>query len=372
MKEHSHQVCTKCVLDTTDPDIRFDAEGVCNYCREVAANIGRFIYTPEQEEKNLEDIKRLIKKDQRGEYDTILGVSGGVDSSYLMHLAHKLGLNPLIVHFDNGWNSEKAVSNIKKIIEKCNFHFETYVIDWPEFRDLQRSFFKAGVLDIELLTDQAIVATMFRIRRQHNIKYVLSGTNYRTEYGMPKSWLWRKFDYANIKDIQKKFGTMKIKTFPIIRSWQFQLIKMFGLGGEFVEPLNMINYRKLDVMQVLEKEYGWEYYGGKHYESTFTKFYQAYVLPVKFGIDKRKAHFSSLIRNDEITRDQALAEINKPLYTPTELRQEKEYILKKLGFTEKEFDAMMKEPPRSHLDYKSDDWMFKAWSKLKRSAAFLR
>jgi N-acetyl sugar amidotransferase len=372
MTEFKNQICTKCVLDTTDPGITFDENGVCNYCREVEANIGRFIFTPEQEKKNLEDMVAMVKKDRRGEYDCVLGVSGGVDSSYLMHLAHKTGLNPLIVHFDNGWNSEKAVSNIKKIVEKCNFHFETFVIDWPEFRDLQRSFFKAGVLDIELLTDQAIVATMFKIRRTHRIKYVLSGTNYRTEYGMPTAWLWRKFDYRNIKDIQRKFGTMKIRTFPIIRSWQFQLIRMFGLGGVFLEPLNVINYRKTDVMEVLKKEYGWEYYGGKHYESVFTKFYQAYVLPVKFGIDKRKAHFSTLIRNKEITREQALDEISKPLLAPAELRQEKEYVLKKLGFSEKEFDAMMKEPPRSHLDYKSDDWMFKMWNKIRRSAKVVR
>ncbi|GCC52465.1 N-acetyl sugar amidotransferase [Chryseotalea sanaruensis] len=362
-----YQICKNCVLDTTDKDIVFDAEGVCNYCREVSNNIDKFIFSPEQEKENLTNLVAKIKQEQKGEYDSILGVSGGVDSSYLMHLAHSLGLNPLIVHFDNGWNSELAVSNIKKIIEKCGFHLETYVIDWPEFKDLQRSFFKAGVLDIELLTDQAIVATMFKIRRQHKIKYVLSGTNYRTEYGMPPSWAWRKFDYQNIKDIQSKFGTRKIKSFPIIRSWQFQLIKMFGLGGEFVEPLNMINYRKLEIMKFLQQEYGWEYYGGKHYESVFTKFYQAYVLPVKFKIDKRRPHLSSLIRNNEITREDAIRELNEPIYKPEVLRSEKEYVLKKLDFSEAEFDAMMAAPPKSHLDYKSDDWMFKIWGRFRRN-----
>jgi len=364
-KTKEYQICMKCVLDTTDRDIVFDSQGVCNYCREVESKIGKFFFTQEQQEENLKNLVDIVKKNQKGEYDSILGVSGGVDSSYLMHLTHKIGLNPLIVHFDNGWNSEMAVSNIKKIIDKCGFHLETYVIDWPEFKDLQRSFFKAGVLDIELLTDQAIVATMFKIRRKHKIKYVLSGTNYRTEFGMPASWAWRKFDYQNIKDIQSRFGSRKIKSFPIIRSWQFQLIKMFGLGGEFLEPLNMINYNKLEVMDLLKKEYGWEYYGGKHYESVFTKFYQAYVLPTKFGIDKRRAHLSSLIRNSEITRDEAVQELNQPLYKPEVLRAEKEYVLKKLDFTEVEFDEMMAAPPKSHLDYKSDDWMFKVWNKLK-------
>jgi N-acetyl sugar amidotransferase len=368
MTAKSYQLCTKCVLDTSDPDLTFDANGVCSYCTEVGKNISNYIFTAEKEQENLRQMVSQLKSEQKGDYDSILGVSGGVDSSYLMHICRTMKLNPLIVHFDNGWNSEMAVSNIKKIIEKCGFHMETYVIDWPEFKDLQRSFFKAGVLDIELLTDQAIVATMFKIRRKHGIKYVLSGTNYRTEYGMPPSWLWRKFDHRNIQDIQNKFGTRKIKTFPIIRSWQFQLIKMFGLGGQFVEPLNMINYRKTDAMQLLKDEYGWEYYGGKHYESVFTKFYQAYVLPVKFGIDKRKAHLSSLIRNQEITREEALAELEKPLYQTVELKREKEYILKKLGFTEKEFDAMMNEAPKSHLDYKSDDWMFKVWNQVRGNA----
>ena len=353
-------------MDTTDPSITFNSEGVCNYCIEAEAKLKTMRYTDEQVKKHLDDIVAMVKKDAKGKYDTILGVSGGVDSSYLMHLAHKLGLNPLIVHFDNGWNSEKAVSNIKKIVDKCGFDLETYVIDWPEFKDLQRSFFKAGVLDIELLTDQAIFATMFKIRRRHGIKYVLAGTNYFTEHGMPNSWLWRKFDYQNIKDIQKKFGTRPIKSFPILRSWQFQLIKMFGLGGVYVEPLNKINYRKMDAMDTLKKEYGWEYYGGKHYESVFTKFYQAFVLPYKFGIDKRKSHFSALIRNGEITREEAVAEINKPLYDPREFAIEKAYILKKLDFTEAEFDRMMNEAPKSHLDYASDDWMFKVWGRVRK------
>lgn len=361
-----YQMCKACVMDTTDPDIRFDLEGVCNYCREAEIKLKSMVFTPDQEKRNLEDIASLVKKDRKGKYDAILGVSGGVDSSYLMHLSRKIGINPLIVHFDNGWNSEKAVSNIKKIVEKCNFDLETYVINWPEFKDLQRSFFKAGVLDIELLTDQAIFATMFNIRRKHGIKYVLAGTNYFTEHGMPASWLWRKFDYANIADIQKKFGTKPIKSFPILRSWQYQLVKMFGLGGTYVEPLNKINYKKMGAMDTLRSEYGWEYYGGKHYESVFTKFYQAYVLPVKFGIDKRKSHFSALVRNGEITREEALEEIAKPLYDAAELADEKAYILKKLDFTEAEFDKMMSEAPKSHLDYASDDWMFKIWGKVRK------
>jgi N-acetyl sugar amidotransferase len=352
-------------MDTSDPDISFDVEGVCNYCREAERELPKYKYTAEQEDNNLREIQSLVKKESKGRYDAIVGLSGGVDSSYVTHLAKKLELNPLVVHFDNGWNSEKSVSNIKKLVDKCGFDLETYVINWPEFRDLQRSFFKAGVVDIEILSDHAIMATMFKLRKKHNIKYVLSGSNYVTEHGMPLKWLWRKQDLTNIKSIQKRFGSKPIKEFPTLSSIEFQFIKMFGWGGTYIELLDKINYSKQRALEVLMKEYNWEYYGGKHYESTFTKFYQAYVLPVKFGYDKRKVHLSALIRNKEMTRDQAMSELQKPSYDPFELRVDKEYVLKKLGFSEAEFDAMMKEKPKHHLDYPSDEWIFKIWRKFK-------
>ena len=357
--------CVRCVMDTTDPDIKFDSEGVCNYCREAERELPKFRFTPEQEKEALNRFSTEIKNSAKGHYHAIIGLSGGVDSSYVTHLAKSMGLNPLIVHFDNGWNSEKSVSNIKKIVDKCGFDLETYVINWPEFRDLQRSFFKAGVVDIEILSDHAIMATMFKLRRKHKIKYVLSGSNYVTEHGMPLAWLWRKQDLTNIKAIQKQFGTKPLKEFPTLSSIEFQFIKMFGWGGVYIEILNYINYSKKKALDVLVKEYGWEYYGGKHYESTFTKFYQAYVLPQKFAYDKRKVHLSALIRNGELTRDEALKELEKPPYDPQELKVDKAYVLKKLGFTEAEFDKMMIEKPKEHLDYPSDEWVFKIWRKFK-------
>lgn len=357
--------CIRCVLDTTDPDIYFDKEGVCNYCREAEIELPKYRFTPEDEKKNLDQITSRIKRESNGHYHAIIGLSGGVDSSYVTHLAKLMGINPLIVHFDNGWNSEKSVSNIKKIVDKCGFDLETYVINWPEFRDLQRSFFKAGVVDIEILTDHAIMATMFKLRQKHKIKFVLSGSNYVTEHGMPLAWLWRKQDLTNIKAIQKRFGTKPIKEFPTLSSIELQMIKMFGWGGVYIELLNHINYSKKRALEILINEYGWEYYGGKHYESTFTKFYQAFVLPEKFGYDKRKVHLSALIRNHEITRDEALRELEKPPYNENELKIDKEYVLKKLGFTEEEFDKMMKEKPKKHLDYPSDEWVFNIWRKFK-------
>lgn len=217
-----------------------------------------------------------------------------------------------------------------------------------------------------MLTDHAIMATMFKIRKKHNIRYVLSGVNIRTENGMPNAWLWRKQDLVNIKDIQRKFGTLPIKEFPTMSSVRFKLIKMLNTGGTYVELLNMINYNKNEAMETLKKEFGWEYYGGKHYESVFTKFYQAFILPYKFKVDKRKVHLSSLIRNGEITREQAMEQLAQPLYDPAELKKDKQYVLKKLGFTEQEFDKMMTEPPKSHLDFKSDEWLVLLWLKIMR------
>lgn len=352
-------------MDTTDPDISFDEQGVCNYCREAERELPKYRYTPEQEEANIQKLGDEIKREAKGKYHAIVGLSGGVDSSYVTHLAKVMGLNPLIVHFDNGWNSEKSVSNIKKLVDKCGFDLETYVINWPEFKDLQRSFFKAGVVDIEILSDHAIMATMFRLREKYKIKHVLSGSNYVTEHGMPIAWLWRKQDLTNIKGIQRKFGKRPIKEFPTMSSISLQLVKMFGWGGKYIEILNYINYSKEKAMEVLMSEYGWQYYGGKHYESIFTKFYQAFVLPVKFGYDKRKVHLSALIRNVEITREQAMEELRKPPYDPIELNIDKQYVIKKLDFTEQEFDQLMKEKPKHHLDYPSDEWVFNIWRKFK-------
>ncbi|MBB5636592.1 N-acetyl sugar amidotransferase [Pedobacter cryoconitis] len=360
----SEVVCTCCVMDTTDPEIVFDQEGVCNYCRYLENVLPLYHFSKEQEVTNLERIIKEIKEGSNTKYDSVIGLSGGVDSSYVAYLAHKSGLNPLCVHFDNGWNSEIAVSNIKKIVDKCGFDLETYVINWPEFKDLQRAFFKAGVLDIEMLTDHAIMATMFNLRKKHNIKYVLSGVNIRTENGMPNAWLWRKQDLVNIKDIHKKFGSVPLKEFPTLSSLGFKIKKMLGWGGKYVEILNNINYSKKEAMKTLASEFGWEYYGGKHYESVFTRFYQAYILPFKFNVDKRKVHLSSLIRSGEITRDEALIELGKPLYDPQELKRDRQYVTKKLGFTEDEFEKMMNEKPKSHLDYKSDEWIIQLWLKL--------
>lgn len=354
-------------MDTTDPEITFDLNGVCNHCSTAKKLLPNFHFSKDQEEKNLISFAEMVKRNRvKGSaYDSIIGLSGGVDSSYVAYLARKLELNPLAVHFDNGWNSEISVSNIKKIVSRCKFDLETYVIDWPEFRDLQRSFFKAGVVDVEILTDHAIMATMFKLRKKHKIDTILSGTNFTTEHGLPKAWVWNKQDLRNIRAIQKRFGTKRLKAFPTLSTFRLKMITAFGFGGTYLEPLNQINYRKNDAMASLENEFEWQYYGGKHYESVFTKFYQAYYLVEKFGFDKRKVHLSAQIRNGEISREEAVEALRKPSYDPLELKRDKAYVLKKLGFSDTEFEEIMKTPPKKHEEYPNEEWVLTLASRIK-------
>lgn len=340
-------------MDTTDPKISFNTEGVCNYCIETEEKLPNYRFTNDQVENNIKTLLQQIKANKKGKYDCLIGLSGGVDSSYVTYLASKWKLNPLIVHFDNGWNSELAVSNINKILDKTGFDLQTYVIDWEEFKDLQKSFIKASVVDIEMLTDHAIRAAIYQLAKENNIKVILSGNNFPTEHGMPEAWLWQKADLTNIKHIHKLFGEKKLKTFPTMGLYKSFIYKLLN-KLVYLEPLNLINYKKLDAMNTLQNEYDWKYYGGKHYESLFTKFYQAHILPEKFNIDKRKSHLSALIRNGELTLEKAKKELLTPLYTREEFNREKEFVLKKLGLKTEEFENIMKQPPKSHNEYKTD------------------
>lgn len=346
--------CAKCILDTSDnPLITFDKDGICNHCREYEQMISDYVFKGEKGKRLLNEIVDKIKdKGKNQEYDCIIGLSGGVDSSYTAYyVVKKLNLRPLVIHFDNGWNSELAVKNIENIVKKLNLDLYTYVVNWEEFKDIQLSLIKASVVDIELVTDHAILAVTNELARKNGIKYIISGGNLATEsWSFPKHWIHDKYDWLNIKSIHNRFGTVKIKTFP-----HFSFLKKFYyyniLKIETIEILNYLDFNKGEAKELLKRDFDWKDYGGKHYESIFTKFYQAYILPVKFKIDKRKQHLSTLIGSGQLTREEAKQEMEKELYNNNQLRADKEYVIKKLGLSADEFEELMLLPVKKHTDY---------------------
>lgn len=346
-----YQQCAKSVLDTiSDPDIRFDGQGVSNYYQEYLLQEKESVFRGQEGEQKLQEMIRKIKEDGKGKkYDCITGVSGGVDSTYLVYLAKQYGLRVLVVHFDNGWNSEIAVKNIENIISKLGFDLYTLVVNWEEFRDIQLSYFKADVVDIEAITDHAIIATMYRLALENDLKYILSGTNIVTEATLPRHWIFNKVDHKNIQAIHKKYGTVPLKTYPFFNTKLKKLAQLKGI--ETLSPLNLVDYNKAAIKEVISRELGWKDYGGKHYESIFTRFYQGYILPVKFGIDKRKAHLSNLIFSGQITKPEALEALAQPNYDRKQLLEDRTFALKKLGFTEAEFDAYLARPRREHAEF---------------------
>ena len=350
-----YQRCTYCILDTTDKDITFDIDGRCSHCSEWLPRVQNLPQSTAETETNLDLIAKKLKLEGKGKrYDCMIGLSGGVDSSYIVYLAHKMNLRPLIVHFDNGWNSELAISNIEKIVKKCDFELTTLVVEWKEFRELQKAYLSASVIDIEVATDHAIIATMFQNARKYNIKYLLSGGNIATETGMPNKWTWPKKDLTNLKNIHRAFSTVPLKTYPTRSIWTDIFEKKFLSQVVDIRILDQIKYNKSEAIKMLEEQFGWQYYGGKHYESVFTKFYQAYILPTKFKIDKRLVHLSSLIRNGEMTRKDALEELELPLYVENIFLEDREYVLKKLEMSSAEFASIMKAEPIEHIEYGSD------------------
>lgn len=339
-------------MDTSAPDISFDNDGICNFCKLHLEKVALAPVSCPDAEQRLAALVQRVRSGRTGDYDSIVGLSGGVDSSYVAYQAVRLGLKPLAVHFDNGWNSELAVKNIEQIVKRLGLDLLTFVIDWEEFRDIQRSFFKAHVIDIEMVTDHAIFAAMYRIAHKHKIRYILSGTNVQTESIMPAAWQHFKFDLRNLKAIHRKHGTMPIKRYPTLSVWGMAW-NHYVWGAQSVSVLNYLPYRKDETMKILQSELEWKYYGGKHYESIFTKFYQAHILPAKFGVDKRRTHFSDLIMNQEMIREEAMSLLEQPPYDHPALEQDREYVCKKLGFSEREFADYLAAAPVAHSQYPS-------------------
>lgn len=362
-----YRQCSLTVMDNiADPDIIFDEKGVCNYYYEYKKGEQEQVLKGKSGEDKLNYLVDQIKKNGKGKsYDCLIGLSGGVDSTYVAWLVKQSGLRPLAVHLDNGWDSELAVMNVENIITKLGFDLFTLVVNWEEFRNIQLSYLKASVVDIEVVSDHAIFSSMYKLAKEKNISYIISGTNVVTEYIMPPSWLYKKLDFVNLKDIHSKYGNVKLKTYPTFDFKKYVYYTAI-LKLHPISILNYVPYNKEEIKEVIKKELDWRDYGGKHYESIFTKFYQAYILPEKFKIDKRKAHLSTLICSGQMTKEEALKELEQPLYDQSQLKADTEYVLKKLGLTEKEFHEIMLLPVKKHEDFKTDKNLKEGYMNLLR------
>lgn len=355
MNSSSYQICTKCVMDTSDPGITFNEKGECNLCTEFIENRAHHNYKGKESDIQFQQLINDIKNAGKGkEYDCIVGLSGGVDSSYTAYLCKKNGLRVLAVHVDNGWNSEEAVLNIKNIARKLNIDYESYVLDWEQFKDLQLSFLKASVPEAETPTDIALLGALHEIARKYGIKYIISGGNFATEGILPKFWHYNAKDNKYLKYIHNKFGSKSIRGFPLfgfVKETYFKLIKKVKI----IYLLNYVPYAKESAMELLKAELDWRYYGGKHYESVYTGFIQSYYLFKKFGIDYRRATFSSQICTGEISRVDALKTLEQLPFNEEKVAKEKEYIAKKLGVGLAEFEQLIAAPGKWYTDYPNDE-----------------
>lgn len=338
-------------MDTTDPDISFDTNGHCNHCHRHEAVAARRLAPANERSARLSALVETIKTQGRGrDYDCVIGVSGGVDSTYVAYLTKDLGLRPLAVHFDNGWNSELAVSNIEKTLRTLSIDLYTYVVDWEEFRDLQLSFLKASTPDGEVPTDHAIVALLYKVARRHGLKHILLGTNVNSESIMPLKWGYGYSDYKYIRSVHNMFGKTRLRTYPhytLTELFYYTFIKKIKL----IPILDYIDYQKDQAMSLIQDKLGWIYYGGKHYESIYTRFYQSYILPQKFNIDKRRAHYSNLVLSGQMSRENAYQQMAAPIRSREELDEDRDYVIKKLGITPTEFERIINLPPKTFFDY---------------------
>lgn len=367
-KDNQYRQCAISVMDNiADPHISFDEDGICNYFREykeAEKQVGSKGLAGKAKQENL--AKQIIQSKGKGDYNCILGLSGGADSTYLALLARELGLTPLLVHFDYGWNSETATQNIENVVKATGFDLYTVVMDWPEFRSLQRSYFKASVLDLDVPADHMIFGALFQTAKKYKIKYVLSGNNIWTEHTLPKAWNYNKFDLVNLRNIHKSFENTSLKHLPALGLWQYAYYQLVT-NVKRVNFLDWQEYNRAEILSIIENELGWRNYGGKHHESVFTRFYQGYILPKKFNIDKRKAHLSNMIFSGQLTKAEALEELSKPAYPERMQEEDKQYVAKKLGFTDDEFEAVLTQSNVDHEFYGTDQGQRALYFKIMRT-----
>jgi N-acetyl sugar amidotransferase len=343
-------------MDTSDSNIVFDDRGWCDYCNNYHTNIRPNWHPDERGAREIQSIVATIKAEGQGKpHDCIIGVSGGIDSSYVTYLAkEKFGLRPLIFHVDAGWNSQQSVNNIEKLVDGLGVDLHTEVVDWEEMKDLQLAFFKAQVGHLDTPQDHAFFAALYNFAVAHGIKYVITGANYSTEcVREPLEWHYHATDLRQLKDIHQRYGTRPLKTFPTIDIFTYKLYYSLIKRMHVVKPLNYVPYIKDEAMEELTEKFGWQKYAHKHYESRFTRFYEGYWLPKKFGYDKRRAHFSSLILTGQLTRDEALKRIAMPPYDEELMAQDFEYVATKLGLTVAGLQALFSGKNKTFRDYKS-------------------
>lgn len=356
-----YQRCSRCVMDTTDSKITFDAQGVCDHCRNFDKKIKPYWKPQENRYDELEKIAAKIRKEGKGkDYDCILGLSGGADSSYLAYIAKEImHLRPLIFVVDTGWNLNVAVENIEKIVKGLNLDMYTHVVNWKEMSDLQLSFFKASISSCDNPQDHAIFAAMYNYATKHHIKYILTGSNNSTEFIRPPvEWIYMN-DVVLLKDINRRFGKRQLKDYPLCGILKYKILYKYFYGMTRIYPLDYVVYDKDAAQEFLHEKYGWTKYENKHYENVFTRFFEGYYLPHKFGYDTRKNVLSNQILAGTMTRECALEILEKPPYDPEQMELDKEYVAKKLGITAKEFDEIIALPNKTPADYKNEMWIIK-------------
>ena len=360
----NYQICSSCVMDTTEPEITFDELGVCNHCHTFADVTSKGWFPNEEGTHRLEKIVEQIKAAGKGrEYDCILGLSGGIDSSYLAMKAHKWGIRPLVVHVDAGWNSELSVANIEKIVKHCDFHLYTHVVGWEDMRDLQLAYLRSGIANQDVPQDHIYFASIYHFAIKNGIKYNLSGGNIATEGIFPKAWHGDAMDAINLHAIHRRYGKSRLKSYSTISFLQYYIWYPFIKGMRTIRPLNYMPFDKAKAVSELEASIGWRSYGCKHGESVFTKFFQNYYLPTKFGYDKRKPHLSSLVVSGQMTREEALLKLEEPLYDQNEIEMDIVYFCKKLRINRVEFDELMAIPVHHYTDFPNWEYRYRLLKK---------
>lgn len=370
MLNKSHQICIQCVMDTTDSAIVFDGDGVCDHCITFETKVKPNWATDERGKAELDRMVNNIRAAGKGkDFDCIIGMSGGIDSSYLVYAAKEiLGLRPLVFHVDAGWNSQIAVNNIERLVDGLGLDLFTEVIDWEEMKDLQRAFFRSGVSHIDTPQDHAFFATMYKFATQHGVRHILTGANISTEcIRNPVEWMYYQSDSRQIRDIHHKFGERPLKNFPLTSILWHKIWLPYVKGVKVLRPLNSMPYIKAEAKNLLMDRFGWQPYPQKHFESRFTRFYESYWLPERFGYDVRKVQFSSLILTGQMTRVEALAELEKPPYDPETIHQDIEFVANKLDITVDELMHYKDLPKKTYRDYKNQEEVYRIGAKAMRA-----